>query len=144
MHVDINFNNQLISSARGILTWLKSIFETEFHILKYQSEIFKMKFWILTLGLVNGFTVTQDDGITEIYDTRDLWYGGEKLTITAYEKQGVGYFRLKGVDNWGFKWDKCNGPTRFLIRYFNFMIHKLWLISTLMLKMTKFFGTITF
>ena len=90
-----------------------------------------MIFLILTISLVNGFTVTQDDGVTEIYDTRDLWYGGEKLTITAYEKQGVGYFRLKGVDNWGFKWDKCNGPTRFLIRYFNFVIPKFWFISAL-------------
>ena len=81
-----------------------------------------MIFSILAIGLVNGFTVSQDNGVTEVYDTRDLWYGGEKLTITAYEKHGVGYFRLKGVDNWGFKWDKCNGPTRFLIRYFNLTI----------------------
>lgn len=76
-----------------------------------------MKIFILTIALANCFTVNSVNGITETYESRDLWYGGEKLTITAYEKQGIGYIRLKGVHNWGFKWDKCNGPVRFLIRY---------------------------
>ena len=76
-----------------------------------------MKFFILTIALVNGFTVNSVNGISETYDSRDLWYGGEKLTITAYEKQGIGYLRMKGVHNWGLKWNRCTGSVQYLIRY---------------------------
>ena len=76
-----------------------------------------MKFFILTIALANGFTVNSVNGIAETYDSRDLWYGGEKLTITAYEKQGIGYLRMKGVHNWGLKWNRCTGSVQYLIRY---------------------------
>ena len=112
----------------GLTHYKNKICEPNFISQNIREKILKMIFLILTIGLVTGFTMNQENGVTEVYDTRDLWYGGEKLTITAYEKQGVGYFRLKGVDNWGFKWDKCNGPTRFLIRYFklNPYIYRCW------------------
>ena len=75
-----------------------------------------MKFLILAIGLVNGYSMIRHNGVIEVYDTHDLWYGGEKLTITAYEKEGIGYIRFKGVHNWSFKWEKCNISARFLIR----------------------------
>ena len=74
-----------------------------------------MKFIFLTIALANAVSLTVVNGI-EIYNSRDLWYGGEKLTITAYEKQGIGYLRMKGVHNWGLQWDKCNGSVQNRIR----------------------------
>ena len=77
-----------------------------------------MKFFILTcvLARVHSSSYTAVNDGMESYESRDIWYSGGKLTITAYEKEGIGYIRFKGVHNWSFKWDKCNGSTRFLIR----------------------------
>jgi len=75
-----------------------------------------MKFLFLTIALANAVSLTVVNGISEIYDSRDLWYGGEKLTITVYEKQGIGYLRMKGVHNWGLQWEECNASVQNLIR----------------------------
>ena len=73
---------------------------------------------VLTCALVSGLTLNNYSLINnnEIYKSRDFWYDEGKLTITAYEKEGIGYIRFDGVHKWSFKWDKCKGSTRFLIR----------------------------
>ena len=77
-----------------------------------------MIFLVLTFAFVSGLTLNDYSHIdnNEIYQTRDFWYNEGKLTITTYEKEGIGYIRFEGVHKWSFKWDKCNGSTRFLIR----------------------------